>query len=156
MLLLLACARPDIDTATPPEPIEIPGHNECLPAGESYSDEVCRAVVEDAGRQPTVSENKSGAEADWDDPRLTDPEYLWMEGEIMRCACRCCHTTEFGGAGVYFWDMDFSPVWIDSASGWSLSVFGGWTEEPDQTLPTDDLERLRAVIETELDRRRAD
>ncbi|MFT5679257.1 MAG: hypothetical protein ACI8RZ_000161 [Myxococcota bacterium] len=152
LLLMLACTSPTPDTGTPPT-IDTPEHSECLPEGESFSDAVCQAVVDDAGRQPTVSENKSGMEADWSDPRLNDPEYRWLESEINRCACRCCHTTTFGGAGVYFWDMEHQPVWIDSASGWSLSVFSGRTEEEAQTLPTDDIERLRALIEFEMDRR---
>ena len=39
---------------------------------------------------------------------------------------------------------------------WSLSVLGGWTDEPDQTLPTDDMERLRALLEREMARRQGD
>jgi hypothetical protein len=45
-------------------------------------------------------------------------------------------------------------VWTDSASLWTLSVFGGWTEEYAQTFPSSDMERLRSYIEAEADRRR--
>jgi hypothetical protein len=38
---------------------------------------------------------------------------------------------------------------------WSLSVFGGWNVEPGRTLPTSDLERVRAYLEKEADRRQA-
>lgn len=152
MWFLLACAPSGVDTG--PE-IELPGHNECLPEGETMSDEACLAVVEDAGRYPTVSENKVGVEATSDDPRLDDEDFQWITATAKRCTCSCCHTSHWGGAGVYFWDLDFSPVWVDSASLWSLSVFGGFTEEDFQTLPADDMERLQGWLEDEADRRRA-
>ncbi len=151
--MILACTSPPPDSGGSPV-LDLPEHSECLPsAGDSYSDAICQAVVDEAGRQPTVSENKSGMPPDWTDPRLNDPEYRWLTSEVKRCACRCCHTGAFGGAGVYFWNLEHQPVWIDSASGWSLSVLGGWTDEDDQTLPTDDIDRLRALIEAEMDRR---
>ena len=152
ILAALACATPDTDTGPA---IDLPGHNECLPEGEEMQEETCLAVVADAGRYPTVSENKSGAEASSDDPRLTDEDYQWITATAKRCTCSCCHTSRWGGAGVYFWDLDFSPVWVDSASLWSLSVFGGFTEEDFQTLPADDMERLQTWLEGEADRRRA-
>lgn len=154
-LFFFACAAaPEADTA-PGAHVYIPEHNECLPAGEEMPAESCVALVEEDGRYPGVSENKSGLAPDPEDPRLQDEGYLWLESEIRRCACVCCHTSSYGGPGTYFWDMDHGPVWIDSASWWSLSVLGGWTEEPDQTLPSDDLERVRAIIEAELERRNA-
>jgi hypothetical protein len=120
------------------------------------SDEVCLAVVEEDGRMPTTSYLSSGAPMPAeDDPRLTDPDYLWLETEIERCTCVCCHTASFGGPGVHRWDMDFEPVWIDSASGWTLGVLVGDTEEYDQTRPSSDLERFRAVIDRERERRAA-
>lgn len=149
--LFLACAPEVADS----EPVEIPGHNSCLAVGERYSDEVCIAVVREQGRVATESRNKAPVEASGNDPRLSDPEYLWVNGEIDRCVCRCCHTSGLGGAGVHAWDLNFGPVWVDSASMWSLSVLGGWTEEEEQTLPTSDLERLRAWIEGERVRRDA-
>ncbi len=150
-LLFVACAPPADDS----EPtLDLPEHNECLAHGEAYSDETCLAVVEQDGRFPGVSENKSGAEAPADDPRLADPELQWLTAEIERCACTCCHRARYGGPGAYFWDLDFSPVWIDSASLWSLSVLGGYTEDETQTLPTDEIERVRAYLEVEAERRR--
>lgn len=154
LLLLLACATPGEDTA-PAAHLDLPGHNDCLPEGEEMSEETCLAVVEAEGKYPTVSENKAGIDAPSDDPRLEDPELAWLTAEVKRCACACCHTARWGGAGVYFWDLDFEPVWIDSASLWSLSVFGGYTEEYEQTLPTDEIERVRAYLEREADRREA-
>ncbi len=154
LLSLLACSATSDDTAAEPVHIEIPEHNECLPVGEEMSEEVCIALVKEDDRFPGTSQNKSGIESSDDDPRLTDPDYLWLESEIRRCACVCCHTTSYGGPGTYFWDMEFEPVWIDSASGWSLSVLGGWTDNELRTLPSYDMERVQAVIERELDLRR--
>lgn len=150
----LACAPvevPEGDSAH----VDIPDHNACLPVGERYTDDVCLAVVEDQGRVATESRLKAPVEATADDPRLVDPEFLWVTGEVDRCVCRCCHTTGLGGAGVHAWDRVYSPVWVDSASDWSLRVFGGYTDEYAQTLPTDDVDRLRAWIEGEWARRDA-
>lgn len=151
-MLLWACGRDAPDSGAA---IDVPGHNDCLAEGEEMSEETCLAVVEEAGKYATVSENKSGAEAPSDDPRITDEDYAWLAGEVKRCACSCCHTASWGGAGVYFYDLEFAPVWIDSASRWTLQVLGGWTEDPDQTLPSTDIARVRAVIEAELARREA-
>jgi hypothetical protein len=134
--------------------VVLPGHNDCLPEGEEMSEEICRAVVAADPRQPTVSENKAPEEAGPNDQRLQDPEFLWVTSEVNRCTCRCCHTKSWGGPGVYFWDLEFEPVWVDSASNWSLSVFAGKTGEVEQTLPTEDIERLEAWVDGELDRRR--
>jgi hypothetical protein len=153
MWIFLACAGADLDSGDRGPGIRIPGHNECLPEGEEMTAEVCLAVVEDQGRSPTASENKSGDEPGESAPRLDDPELQWLTSEVNRCACRCCHTASWGGAGVYFWDLEYSPVWTDSASLWSLGVFAGWTEEDDQTLPTADIERVRAYVQSEWDRR---
>jgi hypothetical protein len=153
MFLLLACADPS-DTADTAPDLDLPAHNDCLPEGEEMTEDICLAVVEEAGKYPTVSENKSGLDPVEDDPRLQDPELAWVTSEINRCACRCCHTKAWGGPGVYFWDLDWTPVWTDSASLWTLSVFGGWTEEYAQTFPSSDMERLRSYIEAEADRRR--
>ena len=137
-------------------PFEIPGHSECLPEGESMTDEVCLAVVEVDGRYPGTSENKSGAETPQDDPRIDDPDLAWLKSEIERCTCVCCHKTSYGGPGVYFYDLEFAPVWIDSASNWSLGVMAGFTTDEEQTLPSTDRERLVEVIERERERRRTD
>ncbi len=159
LFLILACAHEVADTTgtdtgfSDTHHLDLPSHNECLPTGEKMSAEVCIAVVEDDGRYPGVSENKSHTDPDANDPRLTDPDYQWLLSEVERCACVCCHNSEWGGPGTYFWDVAWSPMWIDSASNWSLSVLGGWTNEEDQTLPADDLERLQALLEYEMDRR---
>lgn len=147
----LACAPTDEDSAA--APLHIPGHNECLDEGEVYTAETCLALVEDDGRQPTVSEDKAGfSEAGV--VRVDDPELAWVTSEVKRCACSCCHTREYGGPGVYFYDLDWTPVWTDSASSWTLGVFAGFTEEEAQTLPTSDLARLQAWVDGEKDRRR--
>lgn len=152
LVFTLACAPEAADSAEPT--IDIPGHNECLEPGEVYTPETCLALVEDDDRQPTVSENKSGFDADTADPRLADPELAWVTSEVKRCACSCCHTKSYGGPGVYFYDLEWTPVWTDSASSWTLGVFAGFTEEERQTLPTSDLARLQAWVDGERDRRR--
>ncbi|MCB9679045.1 MAG: hypothetical protein H6737_28345 [Alphaproteobacteria bacterium] len=151
--VLLAACEPRAAEDTDVHAVELPGHNECLPAGEAMSDAVCEAVVEHDGRLPTTSANASGTPPDADDPRLTDPEYQWLAGEVERCTCVCCHSGALGGPGVHRWDFDYEPVWIDSANDWVLQVFMGNTDEYDQTLPTDDPARLQAVVERELARR---
>ncbi len=65
------------------------------------------------------------------------------------------HFSGLGGPGVRKWDLAFEPVWVDSASDWTLGVMGGWTPNEARTLPTSDVERLRAWIEGEWDRRDA-
>lgn len=154
LALLLSCApAPVTDSAAAPQ---LPGHNDCLPEGEAYSDEVCLAVVEADGRYPGYTEDKTDGRATADDPRLDDPDYQWLTDQASRCVCACCHRARYEGPGIYFWDLDYEPVWIDTASTWSLRVFAGWTDEVEQTLPTDDPERLRAAVQAELDRRYAD
>jgi hypothetical protein len=112
---------------------------------------VCRAVIADDGRQTTVSASKVETPSD---PALAhDPELLWLTAEIQRCTCACCHTASWGGPGVYFWDLEFQPVWTDSASMWSLSVLSGETHEDFQTLPVEDLERVQNWVESERERR---
>ncbi|MEQ1570142.1 MAG: hypothetical protein ABMA64_31200 [Myxococcota bacterium] len=135
---------------------DLPGHNDCLPEGEVMPDDTCLDVVEVDGRMPTVSYLSSDAPpAAPDDPRLTDPDYVWLTDQIRRCTCSCCHQRTIGGPGVHRWDLDFEPVWIDSANDWVLQVFVGETEEYLQTFPTDDPERVRAVVEREWARREA-
>jgi hypothetical protein len=148
MWLMVACAGEE----RPAD--ELPGHNDCLDAGEEMDEATCLAVVEDDGRVPTESTLAYGVpEAQPDDTRLTDVDYTWLTSEVQRCTCACCHTASWGGPGVHRWDLDFQPVWIDSASNWVLGVFGGWTSEPDQTLPSSDTGRVRAILEREVARR---
>lgn len=151
LAMLVACGI-DAPPSTSP-PIELPDHNACLAEGEVMSDEVCRAVVEEDGRQPTRSANASGIAPNPNDPRLTDPDYQWLTAEVERCTCVCCHTGSIGGPGVHRFDIEHAPVWIDSADGWALSVFAGETDDFTQTLPTTDPERLQRVIERERERR---
>ena len=148
LFLLTVCAAPEA-TDSGAEPVHLPGHNDCLPEGETMTDEVCLAVVADQGRYPTVSENKLGVEVLPEEPRQFEPERVWLSEQAKRCTCACCHTRKWGGAGVYFWDLDWTPVWTDSASLWSLSVFAGRTDEYVQTLPIEELERVEAFYEAE-------
>ena len=154
-LVLLACvSEPEpVETADSVHP-DLPEHSECFEVGHVMDEETCLAVVEHDGRYPTVSQNKSGIEPDPEDPRIDDPELEWLRSEIQRCTCACCHTDGWGGPGVYFYDLTWEPVWIDSASGWSLRVLAGDTNDEVQTLPTTDPERLEAIIDAELQRRR--
>jgi hypothetical protein len=155
MWWLVACAPPEdadpVDTGP-----DLPGHSECLAEGEEMPLDTCEAVVEEDGRLPTVSFRASNAPPiPGDDPRLTDPDYVWLTAETKRCACVCCHSTVVGGPGTFQWDIDFAPVWIDSANDWVLSVFVGDTGDELRTLPTSDPDRLHAVIEREWARRDA-
>ncbi|HHO53832.1 MAG TPA: hypothetical protein ENK18_23905 [Deltaproteobacteria bacterium] len=144
------------DTRTPdledPGP-ELPGHDDCLPPGERMTDEVCLAVVEEDGRPAGTSYDRSGVDAPDPDVRIDDPDLAWLTAEVERCTCVCCHRTSYGGPGAYFWDLDFGPVWLDSASGWSLEVFSGLRESENQQLPSEDLARVQEIVGAELDRR---
>lgn len=159
LLLLLAgaCADPASGpTGTHPTAIDLPGHNECLGEGEEMSAETCRAVVEEDGRLPTVAHNASGTPPDPYDPRLFDEDYAWLTAEAKRCTCVCCHSSVIGGPGTHRWDIEYQPVWIDSASDWALQVFAGYTDEYEQTLPSDDPARVQAVVDAEIERRRGE
>lgn len=154
MLMLLACAASEVpvDDTAPAHP-DLPEHSSC-PGDEALTDEVCLAVVEEDGRYPTYSVNRSYNPDVEDDPRLEDPDYIWLEEQIRDCTCTCCHRTAFGGPGVYLWDLDYEPVWIDSMSSWSMRTFAGETDEAAQTLPVEDVERFLSVIEAERQYRR--
>ena len=170
LLFLLACgAEPEVagaDTAPvdAPSPAptthlpttthpSLPHHDECLPPGEQMDDATCLAVVEADGRQPGQSFDRSWADPPDPDPRVDDADLAWLHDELRRCTCSCCHQSTLGGPGVYFWDLDFGPVWIDSASDWSLNVLAGTYPSENQFFPAETAERVRAVIEAELDRR---
>lgn len=143
--LVLACADPPELTGT-----DLPTHSECLAEGEAMTAETCLAVVEADARMPTVSyRSVDAAPPVEDDPRATDPDYEWLATEIQRCTCGCCHTASYGGPGVFRYDLEFGPVWIDSASSWTLKVLVGDTGDALRTLPTTDPGRLRALIERE-------
>ena len=157
LALLLACAdpvpAPAADSADPVAAFDLPTHNECRPAPIPAA--VCLALVEEDGRYPTVPEDHSLTDPVADDPRVDDPELAWLKADLSRCACACCHTAAYGGPGAYFWALDWSPVWIDSASSWSIGVLLGETEDPDRTLPLGDRDRANAILNAERDRRRA-
>ena len=88
----------------------------------------------------------------------------WNDVEALRSAYNFGNLQEFldlyyAGADVLrteqdFYDLTWEPVWIDSASGWSLRVLAGDTKDEIQTLPTTDPERLKALVDSELERRR--
>ena len=155
-LLILACTP-----AEEPLPVQttevdyhdLPGHNQCLPAGEIMDDETCLAVIEADGRLPGESFDKSGVVAESPDPRHDDPDLQQLYDDIRRCTCSCCHQSTLGGPGAFFWDLDFEPMWIDSASVWSLQVMVGFVESENQLLPHEDRDWLQTVIQTEIDRR---
>lgn len=153
MLLWLACADAPVAVDTSPVHPDLPEHSSC-PGSEVLTDEVCLAVVAEDGRYPTTSVNRSFNPEVEDDPRLDDPDYIWLGEQIQDCTCVCCHRTQYGGPGVYLWDLDYEPVWIDSMSSWSMRTFVGETGEDAQTLPVDDVERFLAVIEAERQYRR--
>jgi len=141
------------DTAHPTT--SLPTHDECLPPGERMSDETCLAVIEHDGRLPGQSFDKSGVEVVGDDPRVGSDDLLWLTAEIERCTCSCCHQSELGGPGAYFWDLDYDGVWLDSASRWSLQVLAGIHDSENQVLPSDDLPRVQQIVLDEIARRDA-
>jgi len=159
--LLGACAKgaPPSDSETvdtgDPHALVLPEHDDCLPDGEVVSDEVCIAFLEADGRQPTRSEDRSGVALTEPDPRVDDPDLQWVNSQVRRCACSCCHQSTLGGCGTHKWDLDHGPVWIDSMSSWSARAFAGIRETENRFLPVDDLERVRVIIQAELDRRDA-
>ena len=148
----VCCQKEDIPRIE--EDIDLPGHSECF--AQPLERDVCQAVVDADPRQPTTSENHSGMDSVENDPRLIDPDYIWLTEQINQCTCVCCHTESLSGPGVYFWNIEYEPVWIDSASNWSLLVLSGQTNEEKQTLPSDDPERIFAIIKKELERREND
>lgn len=156
LLVMVACVEEIENLGESTPGADLPGHNDCLPEGEIMSDEICLAVVEEDGRWPTVSYNVSGLDPAPNDPRLADEDYLWLQSELSRCTCRCCHTAGLGGPGVHRWDLAYQPVWIDSAASWSLLVMRGDSSEYEQTLPSSDPDRVWQTIEREIDRRRGD
>jgi len=116
-------------------------------------DETCLAFLEADGRLPTESSDRSGVPPQDDDTRAHDPELAWLAGQISRCTCSCCHRSSLGGCGAHRYDIEWSPVWIDSASSWSLRVLSGDVESENQFLPIEDLDRVREIVDTERQRR---
>ncbi|MFT4622938.1 MAG: hypothetical protein ACI8PZ_001594 [Myxococcota bacterium] len=170
VVLWLACTPaqvPPVDTAasatvpsgssSPPTGTHhtLPGHDDCLPQGQAVDDATCLAVIAEDGRKPGESFDRSWASHDDPDPRVDDPDLAWLEDEIRRCTCACCHQSTLGAPGSYFWDLDFGPVWIDSASDWSLNVLAGNYYSENQFFPAETAAEVRAVIEAELARRDA-
>ncbi|MEC7985119.1 MAG: hypothetical protein VX278_08140 [Myxococcota bacterium] len=151
MLLLGMCSCSRVSSESESVLKHVPEHSECFDA--PISDAVCYDVISAHDQQPTQSYNQSGIPAAQEDDRLQDPDYIWLAEEVKQCVCSCCHNSQLEGSGTFFWDVAFEPVWIDSANLWSLSVLAGETEEPDQTLPVSDMERLRVLIDRERDRR---
>ena len=131
----------------------IPGHSECF--DEPISAQACRDLVEEDGRLPTTPRHSSPVAAPVDDDRVTDPDLLQLRADIDTCACTCCHTSDYGGPGLHKWDVTWEPVWVDSASSWSLQVLSGLVPSEDRQLPHDNPEWVKLVIQTELDRRDA-
>lgn len=152
LLTLLSCVPEGVPVDSAPH-TTLPEHSSC-PGAEVLSDEVCLAVVEEDGRFPTVSQNRSGNPVDEADPRLKDPDYAWLTGEVADCTCVCCHTTSYGGPGIFLWDVEHEPVWIDSMNGWSLRVFAGHEYDETQNFPSSDPERLERLVEKERQFRR--
>ena len=153
LLLLLACSPTDpVDTSVHGT-LDLPEHSECLPPGEVMDAETCAAVVEHDGRLPTEPSHKTDAPPDPADPRIDDADLNQLLADTRRCTCACCHDSTLGGPGAYFWDVTWQPVWIDSANDWSLGVFAGIYESENQSLPHEDPDWVRAVIQAELDRR---
>ena len=154
MLIALTAVTCSMERADHPDTApDLPTHSECLPEGEQMSEETCLAVVKHDNRLPTVSYYMANVEAPDPDPRIDDVDYLWLAEQAQRCTCSCCHTSSLGGPGIFRWDLEFEPMWIDSATDWTLKVFAGFTYSEDQVLPIEDQDRLQRIVQAELDRR---
>ena len=108
-----------------------------------------------------------------DDPRLQDTEYMndvnWAKDQVAACGCVCCHSSKSSGVGAARYDIDSGPIWIDSLTDRGVAEFAGWIDtsilgafDPsdnngfDRSItiaPTNNVDRMRAIFERELERR---
>jgi len=108
-----------------------------------------------------------------DDARLDDAEWMaefeWMTAQTEACACVCCHSAEVAPDGPSGWFIEAGPIWLDTVDDDGLAMLAGWVDSTafgafpaednngfDRSvtgLPTSDVERMKAFLEGELDRR---
>lgn len=122
-------------------------------------------------QRPYSAREPYGTTAD-DDPRLDDDAFMaevaWAREQVEATGCICCHSTGIAPAGPSNWYVE-EPIWTDTVSDSGLALFAGWANSValgaypaednngfDRTtlgLPTTDIERMRAFLEGELERR---
>ena len=138
-------------------------------AGRSFTDYAdCEVVFT---QRPYYPVPPYGTTAE-DDPRLEDEAFMaeveWARQQVASTGCVCCHAIAPAPQGPSLWFID-EPIWTDTVSDNGLALFAGWADSrslgaypatenngfdrDDVGLPTTDIERMRAFIEGELNRR---
>jgi hypothetical protein len=142
----------------------------CTEEGRNFSEYAsCDAVL---SQRPYY-----GADIPYDtpanDPRLSDSAYMgemdWVTDQVKACACLCCHSSTLPPEGPSGWNIDAGPLWIDMLDDDGLAVLAGWVDStafgafpPEDNngfdrsttgLPTNDIPRMLAFLESELARR---
>jgi hypothetical protein len=107
-----------------------------------------------------------------DDPRLDDEAYLgelaWAREQVEACACVCCHSDRAPN-GPSGWTIDDGALWLDSFDDSGIAMMTGLADStalgkyPAEDnngfdrdvvgIPTTDVERMKALLFGELDRR---
>lgn len=142
----------------------------CTAPGKTYDASFC-PDVRTMRPNPGIA-SQGSRQVKEDEARLSDPDLAWSAGEVQACACLCCHSAKLGGPGAFAWDIDFSPVWTDSATDRALAINAGIIDSSifgdidpklnngfirtKMGLPTTDPDRMRAFLRRELERRGAD
>jgi hypothetical protein len=142
----------------------------CTEEGRSYAEYgACDAVFSQRPYYPTPAAGSTPP----NDPRMGDSAYqaevAWAREQVEACACVCCHSSEVAPSGASQWYVEAPGVWLDSISDSGLAMmagladstaFGAFSPEEnngfDRTalgVPTTDVERMRALLLSEWDRR---
>ena len=166
--ILLACGPRPTDNAFAdsdwePDPDRVVVNGSCAPAGESFLDSYSCDTIEGPTGDPGVP---STAKVEHNPETLGDPDYDWVLEQAAACSCSCCHSD--GAQGQSIWNVQFSPAFTDSADDARLSALMGISgdnhggldgdenygfERTRGSMPTQDIDRLVAFAERELERR---
>ena len=112
------------------------------------------------------------ANAEDDDPRLEDAEYLkelaWVAEQTTSCGCVCCHSSA-APEGPAIWRVDGEALWPDQMSDTAIGMFAGYIDssalgafDPEDNngfdrlqsaMSSTDPERMVAFWQGEMDRR---
>jgi hypothetical protein len=108
-----------------------------------------------------------------DDPRVNDRAFMdelaWAKSQIASSGCVCCHDATVTPRGPSQWDINASPIWLDTLSDPGLSLFAGLADSSvlgaypadqnhdfDRTatgIPTTDTARMKRFVTAEIARR---
>lgn len=142
----------------------------CTEEGRNFNDYAsCDAVLSQRPYYATDVTYDTPA----NDPRLSDSAYLgeldWVTSQVKSCACLCCHSAALPPDGPSGWNIDAGPLWLDTLDDDGLAVLAGWVDStafgafpPEDNngfdrsttgLPTNDIARMLAFLESELARR---